>query len=87
MGRPDQVLRRARPTAPERRNPLLALPAVAELQALPPDVRARLRAVLIDLRHDARARAERSWRTHKPPMASYWASVSVYAGHLARLLR
>ena len=42
--------------------------------------------MLIDLRRDALARAEKSWRSHKAPMAAYWKSVAVYAGHLARVL-
>jgi hypothetical protein len=68
-------------------NPILALPAVANLLKLSPDVRAALRAVLLDLAGDARGRADESWRRHKAPMAAYWKAVSVYAGHLARVLR
>lgn len=30
---------------------------------------------------------EKSWRTHKAPMALYWKCVAVYAGHIARLCR
>jgi hypothetical protein len=41
----------------EVRNPVLALPASASLLALEPASKAALRAVLIDLRDDARARA------------------------------
>jgi hypothetical protein len=69
-----------------RRNPLAALPAVDRLRMLEPSTRSLLREILSHLRRDARARAER-WRTRKAPMAAYWAAVSVYAGHLARLLR
>lgn len=68
------------------RNPVLALPAVASLQALDPAAQAALRAVLKDLAHDARARADKAWRTHKAPMAAYWKAVSVYANHTARAL-
>jgi len=66
-------------------NPLLALPAAGAIAALPPEARAALRAVLLDLRNDARARAEKCWRTHKAPMAAYWKAVAVYANHTARL--
>lgn len=71
----------------ERANPLLALPALARLRALDAETREALRGLLLDLRADARSRAEKSWRTRKAPMAAYWAAVSVYAGHLARALR
>ncbi len=70
----------------ETGNPMLALPGVKRLKALPPESRDAIRAALLDLRADA-ARAEKSWRTHKAPMAAYWKAVSVYAGHLARAIR
>lgn len=76
----------ARDRLPEVRNPVLALPASARLLELDPDARAALRAVLLDLRDDARARAAECWRKHKAPMACYWKAVSVYANHLARTL-
>jgi hypothetical protein len=62
------------------------LPAIARLYALDPPTRDILRAILLDLRADARVRAEKSWRQHKAPMANYWAAISVYSGHLARAL-
>jgi hypothetical protein len=74
----------ARSTLAEVRNPVLALPGAVQLQGLPNDSRAALRAVLIDLRDDARTRAAECWRKHKAPMACYWKAVSVYANHLAR---
>ena len=74
-------------TRDARRNPMVALPSVSRLSSLDPGTRSLLRAILLDLRRDARARAEHSWQTRKPPMAAYWAAVAVYAGHLARLLR
>jgi hypothetical protein len=43
--------------------------------------------LLLDIRQDAQVRAEKSWRSHKAPMAAYWKAVAVYAGHAARLLR
>lgn len=69
------------------RNPLLALPAAQRIADLPPDARAALRELCNEIRIDARARAEKCWRTHKAPMAAYWKAVSVYAGHTARLTR
>ncbi len=85
MARDDP--RRARHARPEVRNPVLALPAAARLKSLSPATRGELRALLLDLRHDARIRAEDCWRRHKAPMAAYWKVVSVYAGHIARVLR
>lgn len=70
-----------------RRNPMLALPAVHRLATLDHTTRQLVREILLDLKADARARAEASWRKHKAPMAAYWAAVAVYAGHFARLLR
>lgn len=69
------------------RNPLLALPSAAVIASLPAEAKAALRAVLLDLRTDARARAEQCWRRNKAPMAAYWKAVAVYAGHTARLCR
>jgi hypothetical protein len=70
----------------EVRNPVLALPSAAKLQALDGESRAALRATLVDLRDDARARAAECWARHKAPMACYWKAVSVYANHLSRVL-
>lgn len=72
------------------RNPLLALPAaraLLELLEAHPEVAAAIRRLLLDLAADSRARADKSWRTHKGPMALYWKCVAVYAGHTARLLK
>jgi len=77
----------ARATSPVVRNPVLGLPAVAELRVLPDESRAAVRALLLDIRSDARERAERAWRKNKGPMAAYWKAVAVYAGHTARALR
>lgn len=68
------------------RNPVLALPGAKLLLALPPECRAALRSCLLDLKADARGRADKCWLKHKGPMAVYWKAVSVYAGHLARVL-
>lgn len=70
----------------EIRNPLLALPSMRLLRQLPPDQRRAIEALLRDLSADAGERAQKSWRTHKAPMAAYWKAVSVYAKHAARAL-
>ncbi len=84
MERPDP---RLRSNQPHVRNPVLSLPSAARLQTLSPVARAELRQLLLDLRADAQVRAEECWRRHKAPMAAYWKVVSVYAGHVARVLR
>ena len=81
----DPVERLSR--AEDIRNPLLRLLAAQRLLALPPDTRQELAALFHDLVLDARDRAEQSWRRNKAPMATYWKAVSVYAGHLRRLIR
>jgi hypothetical protein len=75
-----------RSLTPEVRNPILALPAARLLQALPPESRAAMRAVLIELRDDCRRKADECWRKHKAPMACYWKACGVYANHLSRVL-
>lgn len=69
------------------RNPMLKLPSVQAIAALPPEAKAALLALLSDLRVDARAKAEHCWRRHKAPMAAYWKAVSVYANHISKLCR
>lgn len=54
---------------------------------MPPEIRQDLAALLHELSLDARDRAEQSWRRNKAPMATYWKAVSVYAGHLCRVVR
>jgi hypothetical protein len=76
-----------RSTSAEVRNPILALDSGKRLSTLGPLARAELRGVLLDIRADAQARAEKCWRTHKAPMAAYWKAVAVYAGHISRVLR
>jgi hypothetical protein len=78
---------RFRSSQAEVRNPVLGLPGAAALAGLSDDSRAALRAVLLDIKTDARARSEACWRRHKGPMALYWKVRAVYAGHIARLLR
>ena len=76
-----------RSSRPEVRNPLMDLPAFRQLQTLDGPSRAVLRALLIDLRDQARARGNDLWLRNKPWSGVYWRVVSVYAGHTARLLR
>lgn len=68
------------------RNPLLALPSMQALRELPLEQRLLMKKLLREVAADARARAEKCWRTHKAPMAAYWKAVAVYAGHTARAL-
>lgn len=68
-------------------NPVLALPSIAKLQALDPWQRKALRDVLEELRVDAAAKAELSWKRHKGPMAAYWKAVAVYARHIGRAIK
>lgn len=77
----------ARSARREVRNPVLALPSVGRLQALDPEARAAIGAVLADLAADAADRAQRSWRQNKGPMAAYWKAVSVYAKHVRAAVR
>ncbi|KAK0039498.1 hypothetical protein Bpfe_031085 [Biomphalaria pfeifferi] len=77
----------ARSSLPVVRNPLVELPAFKRLQALDPKSRAVLRALLLELREQARSRGDDLWRRNKPWSGVYWRVVSVYAGHTARLLR
>ena len=67
-------------------NPLLKLPAGQALLELPAEDRARIEAVLRELRAQADAEAENSWLRRKGPMAAYWRAVSTYARHLAHAL-
>ncbi|RWM29459.1 hypothetical protein [Mesorhizobium sp.] len=76
-----------RSSLPEVRNPILALPAAKRVGQCPPAARALLADLLRDVHLDARQRANECWRRHKAPMAAYWKMVSVYAGHLARVVR
>lgn len=76
-----------RSNRPDVRNPLLTLPAVAQIQALPPEARKALQALLGDISTDARKRANDAWARHKAPMAAYWKAVAVYAAHAKRVCR
>ncbi len=73
-----------RSASAEVRNPLLALPAVAAIRALPLECRAPLAELLRQVAADADAKAEAAWRKRKGPMAAYWRATSTYAKHTAR---
>lgn len=70
----------------EVRNPALGLPSARLLRAIPEDTRVLLAILLFDLAKDARCRARTSWGKRKAFLAAYWATVAVYAGHIARIL-
>jgi hypothetical protein len=67
-------------------NPLLRLPACRKLLQLPAEQRGPLEALLRELRAEADAEAERSWKRRKGPMAAYWRAVATYARHIAHAL-
>lgn len=74
-------------TPAQVRNPVLGLASMAAILELEPECRAALAGVLLELRAEAQAKADESWRRHKAPMAAYWKAVAVYAGHIARATR
>lgn len=76
-----------RSTNPAVRNPLVKLPAAQRVAELPPEARAALKALLIEIRNDCRSNAAESWRKHKAPMAAYWKAQGVYANHAQRLIK
>lgn len=74
-------------TIPKQRNPLLGLPAMSQILALPPASRMAHAALLDDLARQANELAEKSWKKRKGPMAAYWRAASTYAKHSARAMR
>lgn len=68
------------------RNPVLGLPSARLLRIMPGETRLLLAVLLLDLSSDARGRARVSWDSRKAFIAAYWATVAVYAGHIARAL-
>lgn len=68
------------------RNPVLGLPSARLLRGMPSDARLLIAVLLFDLSSDARRRARASWDSRKAFVAAYWATVAVYAGHIARVL-
>lgn len=77
----------ARSNRREVRNPVLALPSVKRLEALPAEHREIIADILGDLVADARARAQQSWIKNKGPMAAYWKAVGAYAHHFRQVVR
>jgi hypothetical protein len=71
----------------EVRNPVLALPCAQRISSMPPEAREWLIEFLLDLRRDARERAEKCWRSRKAPLSLYWRVIAVWSSHLAHALR
>ncbi len=67
-------------------NPLLDLPAMREILAQPEEERRRWSRLLRQLRAEANANAETSWRRRKGVLACYWRAVATYARHCAHAL-
>lgn len=78
---------KARSTREDVRNPLLTLPEAVAMRDLPPEAKAALRKALLAFKASCREKAEKCYRTHKPPMYAYWKAWAVNAGHAARLLK
>ena len=76
-----------RSTRPDVRNPLLKLPGVADIAALPPEAKAALRRLALDASKAWRVLGDECWKRSKPQMAAYWRAWAVNALHLARLCR
>jgi hypothetical protein len=76
-----------RSNRPEVRNPVLGLPCAQRARFMPPEAREWLIEFLIDLRRDARERAEKAWRSFKAPQACYWRVIAVWSSHLVHALR
>ena len=67
-------------------NPLMKLPSAKKILALPAEQRAVHEQLFRELRAEADALAEESWKKRKGPMAAYWRAVSTYARHVAHAL-
>lgn len=67
----------------EVRNPMIALPEVQALAALPLDARMATRAALMAISKECRHRGNEAWAKHKAPMAAYWKANAVNLRHLA----
>ena len=77
-----------RSSLPETRNPLLALPAAQEIQALladNPELKAAYKRLHRELKAQARDQENRCYRQRKGPLTAYWMAVGTYAGHLANV--
>lgn len=76
----------SRSTKPDVRNPLVHMQATLAIQAMPVEARTALKLLLKEVSKDARSRANKTWNTHKAPMAAYWKAVAVYANHAQRVI-
>lgn len=77
----------ARSNRREVRNPVLALPGLRAVLALPPETRAALCELLASMRDDARSKAQASWIKNKGPMAAYWKAAGAYFEHVRRAIK
>ncbi|MBB4225994.1 hypothetical protein [Variovorax guangxiensis] len=74
----------ARSTRADVRNPMLKIPEVREaFNALPAEAREALVKMLRGVSRACRESAAHAYRTHKPPMYTYWQGLAVNARHLA----
>ena len=71
----------------KRINPLMCLPAMAKLRALPADVRALIADLCGEFKQQAEALAQLNWRRRKGPLSGYWLAAGVYAAHTGRGVR
>jgi len=85
--RKNEERRNNRSNQPEVRNPVLALPAMAAILQLSVDQREIISQLFVELRNQAKQRANRSWNQRKAMMAAYWSITATYAGHAARAIR
>jgi hypothetical protein len=83
----ERSLMEQRSNRAEIRNPILALPALRKVRALPEPARLAIAELLKEISEDAQERSVRAWYRNKAPMAAYWKSVAVYARHIHRALR
>lgn len=75
-----------RSTSPEVRNPLLAVPGVAEeIERLTPEALAAFQRIATACGRTWNEKGNDAWANHKAPMAAYWKKNAVWARHFARL--
>jgi hypothetical protein len=68
------------------RNPILRLPSMQTILALPVEQRRPLGILLRELADQANAEAERSRKRNKHMMYAYWKVAAVYVKHVARAI-
>jgi hypothetical protein len=76
----------ARSSRADVRNPILALPAALELQALPRSQRLIIKRLLRELKAQCREQERRAYSQRKGPLTAYWMAAGTYAGHVAAVL-